>query len=176
MSGAEVTAVIALGSNLGDRGELLVSAVAGLAAVDGIIVEAASPVVETIALKPGGRDSSAPKYLNAVVLVRTTLAPHALLDALHVIENVHGRERSELWGNRTLDLDIVDYDGQTLHDPDLVLPHPHAHERDFVLSPWAAVDPDAVLPGHGRVADLLTSLGDLSGAVGDIHLGIGAAR
>ncbi len=176
MSGAEVTAVIALGSNLGDRGALLVSAVDGLAAVDGIIVEAVSPVVETIALKPGGRDSSAPKYLNAVVLVRTTLAPHALLDALHIIENAHGRERSEFWGDRTLDLDIIDYGGQTLHDPDLVLPHPHAHERDFVLSPWAAIDPDAVLTGHGRIADLLTRLGDRSGTAGDIRHRIGAGR
>ena len=111
-----------------------------------------------MALRPEGLDLDAPAYLNAVALIRTTLTPPALLELLHVIESDHGRVRAERWGDRTLDLDIVDFAGLTLDRDGLILPHPRAAERDFVLRPWLEVDPDAVLTGHGRVADLLARL------------------
>jgi 2-amino-4-hydroxy-6-hydroxymethyldihydropteridine diphosphokinase len=66
--------------------------------------------------------------------------------------------RGERWGDRTLDLDIVDYAGMQSVSEDLTLPHPRAHERTFVLRPWVEVAPDAVIPGHGRIADLLAEL------------------
>lgn len=152
--------VLALGSNLGDRGELLRAAVSALRAAEGIEVRAVSPVVESVAVKPSGTDASAPRYLNAVVLADTLLAPRELLDEAHRIEAEQGRVRTERWGDRTLDIDIVDFDGLESADPVLTLPHSRAAERAFVLSPWLAVDPDAVLPGAGRVDGLLAALGD----------------
>lgn len=154
----ESDAVIAIGSNLGDRVATFQAAVRALAEADGIEVTAISTPIETVALRPDGEDPEAPAYLNAVVLVRTTLAPRALLRLLNDIERENGRVRGERWGDRTLDLDIVDYAGMRSAMDDLTLPHPRAHERTFVLRPWAEVAPDAVLPGHGRVADLLAAL------------------
>jgi len=151
-------AVIAVGSNLGDRATTYGSAVRALADADGIEVTAISTPIDTVAVRPDGEDPDAPTYLNGVVLVRTSLAPQALLTLLHAIEDDHGRVRDERWGDRTLDLDIVDYAGMTSTTPDLTLPHPRAHERAFVLRPWLEVAPDAVLPGHGRIADLLAEL------------------
>ncbi|GAA4191256.1 2-amino-4-hydroxy-6-hydroxymethyldihydropteridine diphosphokinase [Gryllotalpicola kribbensis] len=153
-------AVLALGSNLGDRGELLHDAVAALGATPGVELRAVSPVVESVAVKPGGADESAPRYLNAVVLVDTLLTPRELLAEAHRIEGEHGRVRAERWGDRTLDIDIVDFDGLESADPELTLPHPRAAERAFVLAPWLAVDPEAELPGAGRVATLLAAVGD----------------
>ncbi|AYG03120.1 2-amino-4-hydroxy-6-hydroxymethyldihydropteridine diphosphokinase [Gryllotalpicola protaetiae] len=153
-------AVLALGSNLGDRGELLRDAVAALRATPAIEVRAVSPVVESVAVKPGGADPSAPRYLNAVVLVDTLLDPEQLLAEAHRIEAEHGRVRAERWGDRTLDIDIVDFAGVSSNDPALTLPHPRAAERPFVLAPWLFVDPDAALPGAGRVDALLAALGD----------------
>jgi len=150
--------VIALGSNLGDRGELLADAVRSLDATDGIRVGAVSTFIETPALRPWGVDPDAPPYLNAVALAETDLAPHELLAELQRIEREHGRVRDVRWGDRTLDLDLVDYDGMRLDEPGLTLPHPRAHERDFVLAPWLEVGPEAVLVGRGRVADLLAAL------------------
>jgi len=151
-------AVIALGSNLGDREHTLVAALEELDAVDGVSVVSSSPLIETIALRPAGADPDAPRYVNAVALIRTTLAPEQLLDVLHAIESAHGRERAERWGDRTLDLDIVSYGELEQQTERLTLPHPRAHERDFVLRPWLAVDPDAALPGRGPVAELLARL------------------
>jgi 2-amino-4-hydroxy-6-hydroxymethyldihydropteridine diphosphokinase/dihydroneopterin aldolase/2-amino-4-hydroxy-6-hydroxymethyldihydropteridine diphosphokinase len=153
-------AVLALGSNLGDRGELLRAAVDALRATGGIEVRAVSPVVESVALKLDGADASAPRYLNAVVLVDTLLTPAELLAEAHRIEAEHGRVREERWGDRTLDIDIVDYDGLESAGPELTLPHPRAAERAFVLAPWLAVDPDAAVPGAGRVDALLAAIGD----------------
>jgi 2-amino-4-hydroxy-6-hydroxymethyldihydropteridine diphosphokinase len=154
----EADAVVAVGSNLGDRTATFQAAVRALDESDGIEVTAISTPIESVALRPDGEDTEAPAYLNAVVLVRTTLAPRALLAALHSIEDAHGRERSERWGDRTLDLDLIDYAGMQSASADLTLPHPRAHERAFVLAPWAEVDPDATLPGRGRVVDLLAVL------------------
>jgi 2-amino-4-hydroxy-6-hydroxymethyldihydropteridine diphosphokinase len=89
-----------------------------------------------------------------VIVIETTLEPLALLDALQAIEAEHGRVRTTHWGDRTLDLDLIDYGGQVSADARLVLPHARAHERAFVLQPWLDVDPEAVLPGRGAVADL----------------------
>jgi 2-amino-4-hydroxy-6-hydroxymethyldihydropteridine diphosphokinase len=158
----EQPAVIALGANLGDRQATLLAATRELAETDGIELTGISPVIETAALRPSGVDHDAPAYLNAVALVTTTLTPGALLDVLTRIERAHGRIRAERWGDRTLDLDLVDFAGLVSSSERLTLPHPRAFERDFVLKPWLAVDPDAVLPGHGRVADLVAGLGDAS--------------
>lgn len=154
----EADAVIAIGSNLGDRAATFQAAVRALAEADGIEVTAISTPIETVAVRPDGEDPDAPAYLNAVVLVRTTLAPHALLNLLNDIERRHGRVREERWGDRTLDLDIIDFAGMQSSSSDLTLPHPRAHERVFVLRPWAEVAPEAVLPGYGKVADLLAAL------------------
>lgn len=151
-------AVVAIGSNLGDRAATLHSAVAELAAADGVEVRAISPLIETVAVRPDGADPTAPPYLNGVVLLTTTLTPDVLLDLLLSIEQRNGRVRTERWGDRTLDLDLIDVAGLTRETARLTLPHPRAHERDFVLRPWLAVDPDATLPGHGSVATLLAGL------------------
>jgi 2-amino-4-hydroxy-6-hydroxymethyldihydropteridine diphosphokinase len=151
-------AVIALGANLGDRQATLLGATRELADTERVELTAISPVIETAALRTTGVDHDAPAYLNAIALITTTLTPLALLDVLGRIETAHGRVRTERWGDRTLDLDIVDFAGMVSDSARLTLPHPRAFERDFVLRPWLAVDPDAVLPGHGRVAELVAGL------------------
>lgn len=158
----EADAVVAIGSNLGDRTALFQSAVRALAEADGVEVTAISTPFESVAVRPEGPDASVPQYLNGVVLLRTTLSPRVLLDLLHTIEDAHGRSRDERWGDRTLDLDLIDFAGMQSSSEQLTLPHPRAYERGFVLGPWAEVAPEAVLPGHGRVADLLAAL-DSSG-------------
>ncbi|GAA2572135.1 2-amino-4-hydroxy-6-hydroxymethyldihydropteridine diphosphokinase [Microbacterium binotii] len=155
---ASVTAVIALGSNLGDRGALLDEAAADLARLPLTANVRVAPVMETVAVRPDGPDPDAPRYLNTVALVDTRLAPSVLLEFLHRIEADHGRRRRERWGDRTLDLDLIAHGDVRSTTPTLVLPHPRAAERDFVLRPWLALDADAVLPGVGRVADLLEAL------------------
>jgi 2-amino-4-hydroxy-6-hydroxymethyldihydropteridine diphosphokinase len=143
--------VLALGSNLGDRYDILQGGADAIAGLEGVHVEAVSPVYETVPV--GGPPQ--PDYLNAVVLIRTTLPSRELLGELHEIEAAFERVRLVRWGPRTLDIDIVTVDGETSDDPDLTLPHPRAHERAFVLAPWHDVAPDAVLPGYGPVAELL---------------------
>ena len=154
----ELPAVIALGSNLGDRAATIREAMRELGELPGVAVVAESGLVETPALKTDGVDEDAPAYLNAIVLARTSLHPRALLEALHGIEAAHGRVRAERWGDRTLDLDIVSLGGYRMDDPKLTVPHPRAHERAFVLAPWLQVEPDAVLDGE-RVDALLAATG-----------------
>ena len=137
--------VVALGANLGERLTVLRQAVRTLDATPGISVTAASPVVETRAV--GGPQDS-PDYLNAVVELRTRLTPFEVLAVCQSIEAEHGRTRDVRWGPRTLDLDVVWFEGVHSDDPRLQLPHPRAHERAFVLEPWALMDPRAHL--HGR--------------------------
>jgi len=137
-----VTAVLALGTNLGDRTATLRTAVDELRAVDDIEVERVSPVVETDPV--GGPDQ--PDYLNAVVLVRTGLSARELLLACQRIETGHGRKRTVRWGPRTLDIDLIRYGELISTDPVLELPHPRADQRAFVLAPWLAADPHAWLP------------------------------
>lgn len=126
-------------------------AIAGLPEVR---VTAVSPVYETVPV--GGPPQ--PDYLNAVVLVATSLPSRALLGRLHEIEAAFDRVRLVRWGPRTLDIDIITVEGERSDDPVLTLPHPRAHERAFVLAPWHDVDPAAELPGHGAVAGLLSAV------------------
>ncbi len=156
-----VDAVIALGSNLGDREEIIRDAVRDIDALDGVTVTAASGLVETLALKTDGIDASAPTYLNAVIVVRTTLTARELLTALNGIERAHGRTRDVRWGDRTLDLDIITFGDDEIAEPDLIVPHPRAWERAFVLAPWLEVDPTAKIAGRGTVSVLLGNTGEV---------------
>jgi 2-amino-4-hydroxy-6-hydroxymethyldihydropteridine diphosphokinase len=151
-------AVVALGANLGDREETVERALTALAQLPLTDRVRASAAIETVAVTQAGPDASAPRYLNAVALVATRLAPSVLLRHLHAIEAQNGRERLERWGDRTLDLDLVSYGSVTSADARLTLPHPRAAEREFVMVPWLEVDPDAELPGLGPVAGLLENL------------------
>ncbi|MFD5518896.1 2-amino-4-hydroxy-6-hydroxymethyldihydropteridine diphosphokinase [Streptomyces sp. NPDC127066] len=149
-------AVISLGSNLGNRLENLQGAVDALEDTPGVRVKAVSPVYET---EPWGVEpGSQPSYLNAVVVLRTTLPPSSLLERAHAVEEAFHRVRDERWGPRTIDVDIVAYADVVSEDPVLTLPHPRAHERAFVLAPWHDVDPEAQLAGHGAVALLLDTI------------------
>lgn len=165
--------VIALGANLGDARRTLADAVRAVAAIDGMWVEGVSDLFETDPV--GGPDQ--PVYLNAVLVGHTRLHPRTLLRRLHEIEASHGRVRQVRWGPRTLDLDLVQHgdpmvdDDVVCNSDDLVLPHPRAHERGFVLVPWAQVDPQATLRRDGKampVADLVLEL-DGAGALNGVR-------
>lgn len=158
---AQVTPILlAFGANLGDRSGTIAAAQDELANSAGITQFDASPLRETIALTLDGPDENAPRYVNGVARATTTLGPHALLDLLQRVETEHGRTRDTRWGDRTLDIDLILFGGRVVQDDRLTVPHPHAFERDFVLAPWLALDPEAVLMGHGRVAELLARVGD----------------
>ncbi|GAA0238653.1 2-amino-4-hydroxy-6-hydroxymethyldihydropteridine diphosphokinase [Saccharothrix mutabilis subsp. mutabilis] len=147
-------AVLSIGSNMGDRLAHLRSAVAGFAPE----LVAVSPVYETAPWGVTDQDD----FLNAVLIVEGPPGPWDWLRRGQELENASGRVRTLRWGPRTLDVDVVSVDDVRSDDPSLLLPHPGAHERATVLVPWLDVDPDAVLPGHGRVADLVAAL-DLTG-------------
>ena len=151
-------AVVALGSNLGDSTATLDEAIADIRALPLVRRVTPSSVISSIAITLDGPDPSKPRYANAVALVDTALAPTVLLAALNEIEARHGRVRDVRWGDRTLDLDIIAYGSVTSDDPHLTLPHPRAHERDFVLDPWLEIDPEAVLPGRGRIIEIRQGL------------------
>jgi len=161
-----VPILLAFGANLGDRGETILAAQRELAGAEGISGFRASPLRETVALKLDGPDPDAPRYLNGVALAETTLTAHELLDLMQEAETRHGRVRDVRWGDRTLDIDLILYGGRVIADERLTVPHPRAHERDFVLSPWLDLDPDAVLMGHGRVDALLQRIGDSTAPLG----------
>jgi 2-amino-4-hydroxy-6-hydroxymethyldihydropteridine diphosphokinase len=133
-------AYLALGSNLGDRLDRLRTAVAALAATEGVEVVAVSHVYET---EPVGGPEQGP-YLNAVVAVDTERAARALLDVARALERAAGRVRGERWGPRTLDVDVLLVGDERVDEPDLVVPHPRMWERAFVLAPLADVAPDLV--------------------------------
>jgi len=154
-SGVQPRVVIAMGSNLGDRLDYLQSGLDGLFDTPRISFLASSPVFQTAPV--GGPEQ--PDYLNAVAIGETSLPPRAVLERCLGVEDAFGRVRTELWGPRTLDLDLIVYGDEVSDSPHLTLPHPRAHERAFVLAPWLATDPDAYLPGRGRVADLLAAIG-----------------
>lgn len=159
-------AVLALGGNLGDRLELLQSALDALTDAPGIQPLSISPVYETAPF--GGPDdaedaedlSDQPPYLNAVALIGTDLTPYQLLTRTQAIEEALHRRRERHWAPRTIDVDIIAYDDLQVHNEDLTVPHVRAHERSFVLRPWHDIEPDAVLPGHGPIAELLAKLPD----------------
>ena len=129
-------AYIALGSNLGDRAGHLAAARAALAALPRTRLVGASAVEETQPL--AGMDQ--PPYLNQMVLLETALEPRALLAACQAIERSQGRVRTEHWGARTLDLDIVRYGGRRIADADLIIPHPELPNRDFWMRELAELE------------------------------------
>lgn len=147
--------VFSIGSNLGDRREHLEEAVTMLRATPGLEVVAVSPVYETRAV---GGPADNPDFLNAVVVAETIQSAEAMLARIGAIEEAGDRTRGVHWGPRTLDVDIITYGDKVIDLPELTVPHPRAHERAFVLVPWADIDPDATIPGHGPVRDLIAGL------------------
>lgn len=149
--------VISLGSNEGDRQFNLQGALDALQDTPDVWVTAVSPVYETEPVDaPAGSDN----FLNAVVLLDTTLPVHTLLERAQAIEEAYGRNRSGVVNEpRPLDLDLIVVGDRRCDDETLVLPHPRAHERSFVLAPWNDVEPDAEIPGQGPVAELLAKAG-----------------
>jgi len=142
-------AVIALGSNLGNRELNIDSAIAELAKIIEITHLSTNHETDPV----GGPEQ--PKYLNAVLIAETQLDPHELLISMLEIENKLGRKREIHWGPRTIDLDLIVVGDQVVVSDVLVLPHPRAHERKFVLEPWLEIDPTAQIPGIGLVESIL---------------------
>ncbi|MCC2594431.1 2-amino-4-hydroxy-6-hydroxymethyldihydropteridine diphosphokinase [Tessaracoccus sp. OS52] len=150
--------VFSLGSNQGESAHILAEAVEYLAETPDLILVDVSPVYET-KLEGGGPDQ--PDFLNLVVVAESTLEPLTLLDRAQAIEESFGRVRDVFHGPRTLDIDIIMV-GKRISEEELELPHPHAHERAFVLVPWLDIDPDGEIAGHGRIAELVEDV-DASG-------------
>ena len=145
-------AVLSLGSNLGDRQGTLSAA-----------SEALNEIGEVIALSnffenPAVGGPPQPDFLNAVLILETDLDPQELLRVCQAIEIVFGRQRDVHWGPRTLDIDLITCDDLVLDSDVLILPHPRAGERRFVLEPWLEIDSTAYLPGRGRVSEILANL------------------
>ncbi|MEY4321022.1 MAG: hypothetical protein RLZZ471_963 [Actinomycetota bacterium] len=149
-----VHSVLAIGGNLGDREANIKAAVAKIGEIKKVKVRALSPLVESYAVTSAGIDQSKPNYINAVVKVDTKLKPKKFLKKLRAVEAELGRVRVERWGSRTMDIDIITYGDEIISKKTLTVPHPRAYQRAFVLVPWNLVDGEAVLPGHGKVADL----------------------
>ena len=145
-------AVIALGANIGNPKEQMDIAVALLK--ESLEVSAISSYFTTAPV--GGPEQ--PDYLNAVCIAESELPAADLLALLHGIEKTLGRERIEHWGPRTIDLDLIQYGSLLSYADELLLPHPRAHERRFVLEPWCEIEPDALLLTHGKISDLLAQL------------------
>jgi 2-amino-4-hydroxy-6-hydroxymethyldihydropteridine diphosphokinase len=159
MNAGHVRAVLALGSNLGERSGTLAAAVAELVDRPEVRLRDVSPVVQT---KPVGGPADQPDYLNMVLEIETELDPAALLAHCHAVEALHDRSREVRWGARTLDVDIIVYGDLVSDDPDLTLPHPRAAERAFVLYPWAVMDGQARLGGT-LVSELAARAPDMDG-------------
>ena len=161
--------VLALGGNLGNVPVTLKRAIDEMSSWDGLEITQVSPLVRTRAvLRPDQKPQ--PDYWNAVVLGTLSMAPLDLLDRIHELEARLGRVRHEVWGSRTIDIDIIQIDGVTSDDPRLTLPHPRAHQRAFVLSPWLMAQPKAELSGFGAASELIAQAPDRGGildAVGD---------
>jgi 2-amino-4-hydroxy-6-hydroxymethyldihydropteridine diphosphokinase len=151
---------VALGSNLDDPPAQIRSALRALAALPATRLVRRSSLYRN----PPEGGTGAPDFVNAVAEIETRIGPGELLARLLEVERNHGRVRDAPNAPRTLDLDIVLYGDQSLREPDLVVPHPRMLGRAFVLVPLAEIAPEAVVPGHGRVADLAAKL-DSSGLV-----------
>ncbi|ENO17957.1 dihydroneopterin aldolase [Schaalia cardiffensis F0333] len=155
--------VLALGGNIGDAPTRLAAAVEALVDSPEVDVLDVSPLLRTCPVLAEGQEPQA-DYWNAVVLMETRLDPYEVLELARELEAEAGRVRSEHWGPRTLDVDVIDYEGCTLADGDLILPHPRAATRAFVLAPWLMVDEDAHL-GDDSVAELLRCAPDTDGII-----------
>lgn len=155
-------ATLAFGSNLGDREGSIVAAAKQLADHKKIQLVALSSMYESVAVTAEGEDDSQPRYLNAVGIYETSLKPKKLHKIARDIETEFGRVRLARWAPRTLDIDIITFGSELIETKKLVVPHPRAFERAFVLVPWLEVDADAVIPGRGKVSGLI---GDLEGKV-----------
>lgn len=150
-----MTSYIGLGSNLGDREAFLRRALELLRAEPEIDVTAVSSVRET---DPVGLVDQ-PRFLNAVARIETDLRPPELLDRMLAAERELGRRRDgPRFGPRTIDLDLLMYGDEEIDEPGLIVPHPRLAERRFVLEPLHELDPGLVVPGRGRVSDLLSAL------------------
>jgi 2-amino-4-hydroxy-6-hydroxymethyldihydropteridine diphosphokinase len=148
-------AYVGLGANLGAREETIMRAIELLGREDEVAVVAVSQIRET---DPVGVIDQ-PRFLNGAVVLDTELAPRDLLDVLLRIERQLGRVRDGTrWGPRTIDLDLLVYGDEEIDEPGLTIPHPRLRERRFALEPLAEVDPELVIPGLGRVSELLTHL------------------
>ncbi|MHA7269413.1 2-amino-4-hydroxy-6-hydroxymethyldihydropteridine diphosphokinase [Arthrobacter sp. HLT1-20] len=158
-------AILALGSNLGERAGTLQSAVGDLVDRPEMRLHNVSPVVTTQAV---GGPAGQPDFLNMVIAVDTTLEPYELLAHCQAVELAHHRTREVRWGARTLDVDIILYGDQTSDDPVLTLPHPRAAGRAFVLYPWSLMDPTATLAGQS-VAQLAADAPDMAGIAHVLH-------
>ena len=142
---------LAVGANLGDTAGSVASAMDAVGRLPNIRTLKRSSLYCSRAVGP-----PQPDYVNAAMTVETTLTPHALLDALQKLEKQLGRRvKSERWGPREIDLDIITFGDAVIDDERLTLPHPEAHHRCFVLAPLAEIAPTLVLAGDGSVADLL---------------------
>ena len=164
------TVYIGIGSNLGEPVEQIRRARDALAELPKTRLVGISPLYRNPALGPGEQ----PDYVNAVAAIETRLAPHALLDALQAIEANQGRTRGAIrWQPRTVDLDLLVYGDRAIRDRRLTVPHPHIHQRAFVLKPLLDLAPDLDVPGLGPVAALLSGVPDGSlrriNDPGDVH-------
>lgn len=149
-----VTAYIALGSNLGEPQQQLQLALQALHILPDTAVVSTSSVYRNRAIGPGEQ----PDFLNAVVELTTTLSAQELLRRLQAIEDQQGRLRSQRWGARTLDLDILLYGDAVVADPALTIPHPRMLERDFVVRPLLDVAPGLVMPDGKSLAEVAAGL------------------
>jgi 2-amino-4-hydroxy-6-hydroxymethyldihydropteridine diphosphokinase len=145
------TAYVGLGSNLDGPHAHVLRALDELARLPGTRLVRRSALYRSAPLAA----TAQPDYVNAVARLETTLDPRRLLDELSAIERRHGRERPFPNAPRTLDLDLLLYGQTVLASPELTLPHPRMHERAFVLEPLAELEPCTIIPGRGRVDDLL---------------------
>ena len=143
--------VIAVGANLGDAEQVVTQTLSTIAERLEGELEARSSLFRTAPV--GGPEQ--PEFVNAVAIVHSVLQPRDVLGRLQVMEEEAGRVRDVRWGPRTLDLDLIVADDVVSEDPDLVIPHPRAHERAFVLVPWLEIDPHAEIPGRGSVKSLV---------------------
>jgi len=148
------TAYIGLGSNLGDRRSYIRKALRLLNDIPGIKVRRVAPIYHTAPMGFTHQDW----FFNTVAEIETTLSPDALLAALLAVEARLGRVRTQRWGPRTIDLDILLYGDLKLDTPDLTVPHPRLTERAFAVVPLADLAPELVLPGDVRAQDLAAAL------------------
>ena len=150
----KATAFVGIGSNLGDRETNLRRAIELLDEEEGIEVAAVSEIRET---EPVGPVAQGP-FLNGAVEVETSLPPRELLERLLSVEERLGRVRVELFGPRTIDLDLLLYGRDRLDEPGLTVPHPRLHERRFALEPLSDLDPALEIPELGPISALLAEL------------------